>query len=125
MFVLVINLEGESCKGFKSSDVKYGWWFKNVSIRFLGEDFRDISGTLQKKMSIKVPFLSVNVVGKVISEQKTCAVILFNKSEIVSLFFIFNRFMLKSLNYEVIVLTIFLEKLPFVNRLTPTKKGPS
>ena len=48
--LIVINLGGESCRGFKSNDVKYGWWSENLSIRIPGEDFRDISETLQKKL---------------------------------------------------------------------------
>ena len=65
--LIVISLGGESCRGFKLNDVKYGWWSENLSIRISGEDFRDISETLQTKLSIRVPVLSVNLVGKVIS----------------------------------------------------------
>ena len=66
--------------------MKYGWWSENLSIRIPGEDFRDFSETLQKKLSIRVPVLSVNLVGEVISEKKTCAVIVLKKLEAVSLF---------------------------------------
>ena len=70
--LIVINLRGESCRGLKSNDVKYGWWSKNLSIRIPGEDFKEISENVQKKLSIWVPgpVLSVNLVGKVISEKK-------------------------------------------------------
>ena len=81
--LIVINLGGESCRGFKSNDVKYGWWSENLSIRIPGEDFRDISEILQKKLLIRVPVLSVNLVGKVISGKKTCAVIVLKKLEAV------------------------------------------
>ena len=54
MFAYSYKLRGESCRGFKLNDVKYDWWSKNVSIRIPGEDFRDISETLQKKLSIRV-----------------------------------------------------------------------
>ena len=46
--------------------------------------------------AIGVPVLSVNLVGEVISGKKTDAVIVFKKIASVSLFLIFNRFMLKS-----------------------------
>ena len=35
--LIVINLGGELCRGFKSNDVKYGWWSENLSIRISGD----------------------------------------------------------------------------------------
>ena len=46
------------------------WWSENLSKIIPGEDFRDIPETSQKKLSIRVPVLSVNLVGKVISGKK-------------------------------------------------------
>ena len=76
--------------------MKYGWWLEKVYIRIPGEDFRDISETLQKKLSFGIPVLAVNLAGEVISGKKTCAVIVSKKLQAVSLFFIFKRFLLKS-----------------------------
>ena len=56
------------------NEMKYGWWSDNLSTRMPDLDFKDVSDNLQRKLSISVPILCENRVGKVISGEKPIVV---------------------------------------------------
>ena len=50
--------------------MKYGWWSENLCVSIPARASIVMVVTLQKKLSIRVPLVSVNIVGRVILGRK-------------------------------------------------------